>query len=90
MRAAHSRFMKNTPVAKGKDFDRVVTSVWTFDHNTRVLTYGATIYRKENSHDSWDKNLHLKRAIERFNDNPIRIVLKARGGMKELSPISVD
>lgn len=46
---AHSRFNRNTPVRRGSKYTRVVTSVWTYDREKSVLTYGATVFRRQKS-----------------------------------------
>ena len=90
MRLAHSRFIDNKAVAKVEKFDRVVTTAWVFEPQHSLLTYGATVYQCENSKDHWDKRIHRERAIERFQNNPIRIVLKSDGPIPEPCNISVD
>lgn len=90
MRVAHSRFNKGIPVCRGEAFTRIVTSVWSFESETAVLTYGATIFKKDHSKDHWNRKKHLERAVERFTNNPIRIVLKAINSIPEISNISMD
>ncbi len=84
LRFAHSRFHKGKPVCKGEKFDRVVTSVWTFDTDVSILTYGATVFKKENRGDHWSRRAHVKQAVERFNDNPLRIKLIRPVWLREL------
>jgi hypothetical protein len=63
-------------VAYCKDqFDKVVSSVWSFDPETHVLTYAATVFKKTNKSDFWNKRQHKNRALERFEKNPLRVKL---------------
>jgi len=91
-RTAHSRIMNGRAIQKGEQYDRVVTSVWNFDPDTSVLTYGATVYKKDKDKksDFWNKREHKKTAIERFEKHPIRVVIAAPENMPELSNISID
>ena len=90
-RVAHSRFLKGEPVCKKDKYDRVVTSVWSFDDS--VLTYAATVFKQTNSRDLWNKSDHLYKALERYTKNPLRIKLATfvpKEYMAELSNISMD
>jgi len=82
VRIAHCRFEKNGSNGKKweslyrKDrFDRVVSIVWSFDNETRLLTYGATVYKKEGPSDFWVKKEHREKALERYHNNPVRVKL---------------
>ncbi len=92
LRIAHSRFSENVPTNKSDNkFDRVVTSVWTFDVDTKVLVYAATNFKKQNCRDHWNKSQHLERALERFHSCPIRVQLKcADGQLLEISNMAMD
>lgn len=79
MRTAHSRFLNKQPVGKRDEFDRVVTSVWSLDKNTNVLTYGAVVYFKNGPNDHWGKRRHYLKAVERFHKNPVRVSLQYVG-----------
>ena len=88
MRFAHSRFYQNSPAIKGEEYDRVVTTAWTFEPNVCILTYGATVYKKTG--DFWDRRGHLETAKERFANNPIRVHLQSKGQVQEISNIAMD
>lgn len=90
MRFAHSRFHNNEPVMKGEEFDRVVTTAWTFEPEVSILTYGATVYKKSNAKDFWSKREHIKTAKERFENNPIRVQLKSKDHNQEIDNIAMD
>lgn len=90
MRTAHSRFLDKTPVKKGDPYDRVVTSVWNLDPETKTLTYGATIYRRAAPNDHWYKADHRSLAHQRFILNPVRVNLQFCGDVTKLSCISMD
>ena len=90
LRIAHSRFKKMLPVRKNDNsYDRVVTSVWTFNPETHILTYSATKFQKVTCTDHWNKNAHLKRALERFHSCPRRIHLKSASPL-EMSNAAMD
>ena len=88
-RIYHSRFYKGIPVFKDSKFDKVVTSAWTYDSSTSVLTYAATIFTKTGSSDFWNKKNHREKTLERFENNPIRIKLFREEG-PELGNNAVD
>lgn len=88
-RLAHSRFNQGVPVRRSQPFDRVVTSVWSFDPENSILTYGSTIFNKDSHNDHWDKKKHHAKALERFVKNPLRIVLESSHNF-ELCNISID
>lgn len=90
MRTAHSRFLDKIAVKKGASYDRVVTSVWSIDPSTKILTYGATIYRRAAPNDHWHKADHRSLAQQRFLLNPIRVQLQFSGDITTLSCISID
>ena len=90
MRTADSRFLDKTPVKKGDPYDRVVTSVWNLDPETKTLTYGATIYRRAAPNDHWHKADHRSLAHQRFILNPVRVNLQFCGDVTKLSCISID
>jgi len=73
-RIVHSRFSYGKPVRKSEPCDKVVTSCWSYDENTRVLTYGATVYSKTDK-TNWKRKDHRLKAIERYEKNPCKIVL---------------
>ena len=92
IRLAHSRFCGGEPAYCKDVFDKIVSSVWSFDPETKVLTYGATIYRKSGKSDFWNKRQHKNRALERFEQNPIRVTLINEKGVKpcELQSAAID
>ena len=89
-RFAHSRFFKGTPVPKNQKYDRVVTTCWTYEPETRILTYAATVFKKESSRDHWDRKLHKQKAEKRFSRGPVRLQLKCSKYIGELSNIAMD
>jgi hypothetical protein len=92
IRLAHSRFMKSEPAFCKDIFDKIVTSVWSFDPETKILTYGATVFRKSTKNDFWNKRQHKNRALERFEQNPIRVKLCVQNGVhaSELQSSAID
>lgn len=90
VRLSHSRFLKNSPAQKKDTFDKVVTTVWTFEPETSVLTYGATVYKKAGKSDFWNKKEHKEQAMKRFQENPIRVQLLSRDTVPELMSRAID
>lgn len=93
VRLAHSRFLKNCPSQQKDSFDRVVTSVWCYEPETSILTYGATVYKKADKTDTWSKREHKEKAMQRFTDTPIRVKLLCApesNGISELGSTAVD
>lgn len=92
IRLAHSRFCGGEPAYEKDVFDKIVSSVWSFDPETKILTYGATVYRKSAKNDFWNKRQHKNRALERFEQNPIRVKLNVENGVKarELQSSAID
>jgi hypothetical protein len=92
MRTAHSRFLNKQPVGKRDEFDRVVTSVWSLDKNTNILTYGAVVYFKNGPNDHWGKRRHYLKAVERFHKNPVRVSLQYTGfgNLSSMANLSMD
>jgi hypothetical protein len=92
VRLAHSRFHKNIPSDKKDSFDKVVTSVWSYDPGSSVLTYGATTYVKSGKSDFWNKKYHKETALKRFTENPIRVKLNPEDskGNCELDSTAID
>ena len=72
-RVSHSRFLKNIPVRKKEEYDKVVTTVWTFDPNTSYLKYASTVFKKNNNTEFWNKKQHLNTAYERYENSPLVI-----------------
>lgn len=73
-RIAHSRFYDGKPVRKSEPCNKIVTSCWSYNQSTKVLTYGATVYSKTDK-SNWKKRDHKLRAVERYEKNPCNIVL---------------
>jgi hypothetical protein len=93
VRLAHSRFLNSRPTQQKDSFDKVVTSVWSYDPETSILTYGATVYKKADKSDTWSKREHKERAMQRFTDVPIRVKLLCApesSGIAELESTAVD
>lgn len=90
VRLAHSRFL-NGQVAFEKDiFDKIVTTAWSYEPKTRILTYGSTVYKKMNKSDFWNKRQHKDQALSRFMENPLRIKLISVGRVPELNSVAID
>lgn len=91
MRIAHCRFFKKEPIFKKEDgdnskncFDRVVTIAWKLDKTTGILEYGLTVFRKKGISDHWNKRSHRNTAVDRFQNNPVRIHIR------KLFPTEID
>ncbi len=81
-RVAHCRFLEDRPVLVRKEkYDKVVTIVWSYDIETNMLRYGATVYRREAPNDHWLKVQHRQYAELRYNLKPI--VIKFLGVQEE-------
>lgn len=80
MRLAHSRFYQGTPVWKGQNFDRVVTTCWEGQGN--CLKYAVAVFRKESKSAKWDKKLHRETAVKRFLETPVCVELSIGGSTK--------
>tara|TARA_R110002153_G_scaffold104980_1_gene243179 strand:- start:92 stop:637 length:546 start_codon:yes stop_codon:yes gene_type:complete len=89
VRLAHSRFYKGIPVSKFEKFDKVVTTLWSFQADKSILTYAATVFKKKDRGDFWYKKQHRETTQERFTQNPIRMHLILPEG-PELSSSPVD
>ena len=88
MRLAHSRFYHGKSVRKSEEYDRIVTSCWSFQPDTSILTYGSTVYRRTDDH--WNKKAHKLKAIERYKKHPIRVRVNTDAQLDELSNIAMD
>lgn len=75
MRITHSRFNNGKPVRKGQDCNRIVTSCWSYDSETRILRYGATVFVKDDSKTFWNKQLHRDTAEKRYEQSPVLVKL---------------
>ena len=90
VRLAHSRFLHGQVAFEKDIFDKIVTTAWSYEPKTRVLTYGATVYKKMGKSDFWNKREHKDQALARFMENPLRIKLVSAGKVGELSSTAVD
>lgn len=91
MRLAHLHFNEGKPVRKDEYYDRVVTVYWTFEPDVSILTYGATVFKKEYSSDHWKKKEHKQKALERYRNNPIRIhLISKEQNPKEIENFAMD
>ena len=90
VRLAHSRFHHGKPVSKYDDFDKVVTSVWTFQPDKSILTYASTVFAKKSNKDHWVKKIHREMAQKRFQENPIRVHIIREEEGPEMSSTPVD
>jgi len=90
VRLAHSRFFHGKPVSKFEEFDKVVTSVWTFQPDKSILTYASTVFTKKSNSDFWVKKVHREKAQERFENNPIRVHIIREAEGPEMSSTPVD
>lgn len=89
VRLAHSRFYQGEPAKRKDVFDKVVTSVWSFESDTGILTYAATVYKKSGPRDFWCKQQHKTQAMDRFKNNPLRIRMISQNA-HELTSSGVD
>ena len=55
--------------ANGKN--RIITFCYLYDKETKKLTYGATIFKKEKPKDCFCKKTHRQTAKERFEKYPV-------------------
>ncbi len=76
-RIVHSRFYDGKPVRKSEPCNRIVTSCWSYDKETQVLTYGSTVYTRTDK-SAWNRTAHRLKATERYDKNPCKIVLLAK------------
>jgi hypothetical protein len=83
-RIVHSRFCDGKPVRKSEPYNRIVTSCWSYDNETKVLTYGATVYSRTDK-SVWNKTAHRLKATERYEKNPCKIVLLAKLSPKAIA-----
>jgi hypothetical protein len=86
VRTVHSRFLRGQSVPKSSPFDKIITVVWSYKGSK--LRYGATVYHK--SKQSWNKKKHRERALERYDENPIKVELTSETGMPKLRYIAID
>src|SRR5665647_978443 len=94
-RIAHCRFLNRDPIHKMIEedsgyYNRIVTSAWSYDVVTSILTYGATVYTKSEGSKCWVKKTHRERATERYYKNPIRVKLIYSRNKVQLSDIAMD
>ena len=73
MRLSHLHFLNGKPVRKNEPSDRIVTIYWSIDDD--ILTYGATVFKREHSKDHWKKKLHKQTALKRYTDTPVLVKL---------------
>ena len=90
VRLAHSRFLDGQVAFEKDVFDKIVTSAWSYEPQTRILTYGATVYKKVGKTDFWNKRQHKDQALSRFMENPLRIKLISVGRVPEMNSVSID
>lgn len=88
-RVAHLRLKNGRPLTRANgddlsDYDKIVTVCWDLDRcedgeDDSILRYGATVYRKNSTNNEktvdWVKKLHYKRAVERFESEPVIIAI---------------
>ncbi len=90
VRLAHSRFFHGQVAFEKDIFDKIVTTAWSYEPETQILTYGATVYKKVNKNDFWNKRQHKDQALSRFMETPLRIKLVADGRVPELNSSAID
>jgi len=91
VRVAHSKFCDDVPLNRNDNtFNKIVSSVWSYEPATRILTYGATVFRKTSNKDFWVRKSHRERALERFYQNPVRVCLSSQWGKVSLASVAVD
>lgn len=74
VRIVHSRFYQGNPVRKSQPYDKIVTSCWSYNRDTHILSYGATVYTKSEK-SAWYKTEHKYTAIERYEKQPVKLVM---------------
>lgn len=74
-RLSHNKFYKSKPVFGDSKFDKVVTTMWTYESDVCILTYAATVFKKDSETDFWKRKNHKEETLKRFKENPIRIKL---------------
>ena len=88
-RVAHLRLKNGRPLTRLNgddlsDYDKIVTVCWDLDRcedgeDDSILRYGATVYRRNSANNEktvdWVKKLHYKRAVERFESEPVIIAI---------------
>lgn len=89
VRLAHSRFHNGKPVSKAEQFDKVVSTVWSFEPEHSILTYASTIYTRTGNKDFWNKKEHRDMTMKRYTENPLRIKIIRESG-SELCSTPVD
>lgn len=53
--------------------NRIITFCYLYDKESKMLKYGATIFKKENPKDCFSKKTHRQTAFDRFNKYPVVI-----------------
>lgn len=88
-RIAHSRFNGNQQVTRRDSFDRVVTSVWSYENG--VIRYGATVYKRNTKNVSWNRKDHIMTALNRYMRFPVFLRLKFGDDQSSVPcPVAID
>ena len=90
VRLAHSRFFKGKSVSRSEKFDKVVTTLWSFQPDKSILTYASSVFTKKSKNDFWVKKEQRKNVQERFENNPIRVHIIRDDFGPEMSSTPVD
>lgn len=94
MRVVHSRFYQGKPVRKCETCDKIVTTCWSYDRDTHVLSYGATVFTKSappGNKSVWNKAEHTYTATDRFKENPTKLVMLFNAGVTPgLRNVAID
>jgi hypothetical protein len=65
-------FFHSKRFRKGQ-ISQAVTGVYRINLRTGLLTCAGVVYKKVWPTDNWDRRMHAKLAMERFNSNPLKI-----------------
>lgn len=52
------------------------TIAYELDIQKGELVYGATVFKRIDSKDKWDRKDHIARSLERFNEDPVTVVFE--------------
>lgn len=76
LRFFKGKYLTTIQIQEGYACDKIVTGVWSFDHTSNTLRYGATVYHKDSNRDTWvGKKLSVVTALQRYNEIPVLVKL---------------
>jgi hypothetical protein len=73
VRTVHARFLNKKLVTKTDPFNKVISVIWSYDTDTSILRYGATVYHY--SKKFWNKKEHRETALKRYEETPIEVLI---------------